>query len=424
MENQLFYVSGMTCDGCESAVGYAVSKLDGVCSVRVSHQQGRMEVSYSLPCTQEQIEHAVRKAGYEVSDSPKHNYDVLYFLVILMGLYVIAKQFGWTGIFRVFPTVSGEQVGYAALFLVGLLTSVHCVSMCGGLNLSQSMKGETCNPIRGSILYNLGRLSGYTLIGGILGLIGEKAAVSLQLRGVIGLVAGCFMLLMGINMMGGISLHLHIKLPKILTHGVSVFKKHGSYAVGIVNGLMPCGPLQSMQLYAVASGGFWAGAASMFFFCLGTIPLVLICGITAGVLKMNWRKRMMQLGTAMLILMGIFTIHNNLALAGVVFPWSKSVHVPIIATVEGDVQYITTNLRADGYDDIQVVEGIPVVWTIFADSQSLNGCNNQLVLHAFDCQVKLKEGSTTISFVPEKAGSYTYTCWMGMLKNTITVVER
>ena len=139
---------------------------------------------------------------------------------------------------------------------------------------------------------------------------------------------------------------------------------------------------------------------------------------------MNWRTRMMQLGTALLILMGIFMIHNNLALAGVVFPWSKSVHVPIIATVEGDVQYITTNLRADGYDDIQVVEGIPVVWTIFADSQSLNGCNNQLVLHAFDCQVKLEEGSTTISFVPEKAGSYTYTCWMGMLKNTITVVER
>ena len=48
-----------------------------------------------------------------------------------------------------------------------------------------------------------------------------------------------------------------------------------SYYIGLANGLMPCGPLQAMQLYALSSGNWWRGALSMFCFCLGTIPLML-----------------------------------------------------------------------------------------------------------------------------------------------------
>ena len=427
MAKQRFYIEGMTCSGCERTLEHTVSRLEGMHEVRADRQKGQLDTDFSLPCTQEQVIQAVRKAGYEVVEGPQRKSDALYLLIILMGLYVIADQLGWTEIFQVFPAVNGQQLGHFTLFLTGLLTSVHCLAMCGGLNLAQSMSGEDRRPIRGSLLYNLGRLTSYTLIGGILGFIGEAAAVTLHVRGMIGLAAGVFMLLMGICMLTGFSLpHLfRIKLPKGLVQKFLAASKYGAFSIGLINGLMPCGPLQSMQLFAIASGSLLAGAASMFFFCLGTIPLVLLFGATAGVLKMAWRKKMLQLGCSLLILMGLFTVQNNLALTGVTLPWvgTGGESKPLVAAVDGDVQYVTTTLHANGFDDIQVVAEIPVVWTIFADEAALNGCNNALVLPAFDQQVQLEAGTTTITFTPEKPGEYPYSCWMGMLRNTITVIE-
>ena len=117
-------------------------------------------------------------------------------------------------------------------------------------------------------------------------------------------------------------------------------------------------------------------------------------------------------------------MQNNLALAGVLLPRAgNSENTAITAVAEDGTQYVTTVLRSDGFDDIQVTEGIPVVWTIIADEKSLNGCNNEIVIPAFDQQTKLKAGKNTIQFTPERTGSYSYSCWMGMLRNTITVVE-
>lgn len=88
----------------------------------------------------------------------------------------------------------------------------------------------------------------------------------------------------------------------------------------------------------------------------------------------------------------------------------------------GPTAWITEH--ANGYDDIQVTAGIPVVWTIVADEASLNGCNNVLVLPEFNQQIKLEVGTTTITFTPDEPGVYPYTCWMGMPQNTITVTEK
>lgn len=425
MEKRRFYIGGMTCSGCERRIERAVSMLEGVRSAEANHPKGQLNVEFSDPCTPAQITGAVQKAGYVVLDTPQHKGDALYLLVILLGLYVIARQLGWTEVFRAFPTIDGQKMGYITLFFAGLLTSVHCIAMCGGLNLAQSMGTENVHPIRGSLVYNLGRLTSYTLIGGILGFIGEKAAITLRVRGMIGLGAGIVMLLMGISMLTGISLPRQVRLrfPRGLIKRLNEFRKYGPFAIGLVNGFMPCGPLQSMQLYAIASGSFMTGAASLFSFCLGTIPLVLLFGATAGILKQNWRQRVLQLGSAMLVLIGLSTVQNNLALTGIMLPWSGTgrENGGFTATVDGNVQYVTTELHTNGYDDIQVTAGIPVVWTIIADEASLNGCNNELIIPEFNQQVKLEAGSTTIAFTPQEPGVYPYTCWMGMLKNTITV---
>ena len=428
MQKQTFFIDGMTCSGCERTIHAAVSKLDGMRSVQVSQAQGTLTAEYDPPCTKADIIAAVEKAGYTVSDRARGKANGVYLLVILLGLYTIARQLGWTNFFQAFPTVSGENVSYFLLFSIGLLTSVHCIAMCGGMNLAQSLAGDTPHPLRRSVLYNLGRLTSYTLIGGILGFIGEKAAITLQVRSIIGLLAGIVMLLMGLRMMGLLSFlkFPRIHLPSALTKTLAAIRRHGAFGIGLANGLMPCGPLQSMQIYAIASGSFVRGALSMFFFCLGTIPLVLLFGTVAGTLKLKWRTAILQIGAALLVLMGIFTMQNNFALSGISLslPQSSADNTNCItAVVDGDTQYVTTTLHANGYDDIQVTAGIPVEWTIIADPADLNGCNNEIVLPFADQQIRLSEGENVIRFLPEKTGQYTYSCWMGMLRNTVTVVE-
>lgn len=116
---------------------------------------------------------------------------------------------------------------------------------------------------------------------------------------------------------------------------------------------------------------------------------------------------------------------NHLALTGILLPGTgNSGNMPVASVVDGGTQYVTTTLRPNGYDDIQVAVGVPVVWTIVVDEESLNGCNNEIVIPAFGQQVKLEAGTTTITFIPEHTGSYPYSCWMGMLRNTIIVIDK
>ena len=165
------------------------------------------------------------------------------------------------------------------LFLIGLLTSVHCIAMCGGINLSQCI-GNTDKSFRSAIAYNAGRVLSYTGIGFVLGLIGSLAGgdasvgIPVTVQGGLKLFAGALMVLMGINMLNLFPAlrKLTLRIPKGIAARVRTRKVGSSaFVVGLLNGFMPCGPLQSMQIVALASGSPVNGAMSMLIFSLGTV---------------------------------------------------------------------------------------------------------------------------------------------------------
>lgn len=82
---------------------------------------------------------------------------------------------------------------FDALFLLGVVTSVHCIAMCGGINLSQSLAGSGQKSLAAALLpalqYNAGR-GAYTAIGFIVGLMGTAFTLPVTLQGAVKVAAG------------------------------------------------------------------------------------------------------------------------------------------------------------------------------------------------------------------------------------------
>lgn len=131
-----------------------------------------------------------------------------------MILYFLLRHFGILN-YLAPASLADAQMGYGMLFVIGLITSVHCIAMCGGINLSQTLQKDSepsANVSRAmfqnAAAYNAGRIISYTIIGGILGGIGAFTGMAGTLQtssffqGLLKLLAGALMVVMGINMLG------------------------------------------------------------------------------------------------------------------------------------------------------------------------------------------------------------------------------
>ena len=381
---------------------------------------------------------APQPAGSAAHDALKS----LLVLAAIGAILLLAHALGLTDVFLAFPT-AGSATTYPALFVVGLFTSLHCVAMCGGLNLGQSLvyTAETRHPsgaapssgtahekkalqaLRPNALYNLGRLISYTAIGGLLGLLGSAFALSAQARAVIGVAAGAFMVAMGILRPGVLSKLLPKKAVRKVTSATATLRQRGPFLLGLVNGLMPCGPLQAMQVYAVATGSAAVGALSLFAFCLGTVPLMFVAGSVIAALKARWRRGLMRIGGAMFVVFGLVAAGNGATLLGinVSLPAQHGSDEVVAATGADGIQRATVEVDYGAYQDVRLKAGVPTELTFHVPEGKLIGCSSSLAIPAFGVQADLATGDTVVSFTPDQAGAFPYACWMGMIKATITV---
>ena len=235
------------------------------------------------------------------------------------------------------------------------------------------------------------------------------------------------MIIMGLNM-----LNLFPWLRKIIpslpvVFGNKIYNNNGKrpFWVGMLNGLMPCGPLQAMQLYALASGSFWAGATSMLVFSLGTVPLMFGFGTLSSFLSSKYTRQILKVSAVLVIFLGMIMLNRGFNMSGInaiAAVESKNISSQNIAEIEGNVQVVTTTLDDGSYKPIIVQKGIPVKWTIKATEAGLNGCNNPVTIPKYNIQKELAVGDNLIEFTPQAEGDITYTCWMGMVSSNIKVV--
>jgi plastocyanin domain-containing protein len=93
------------------------------------------------------------------------------------------------------------------------------------------------------------------------------------------------------------------------------------------------------------------------------------------------------------------------------------------AVVNGDVQTVATEFSSRRYAPITVQAGIPVRWTITVAPGNLNGCNGALMIPKLNIRQPLAVGETVVEFTPTETGNLAYSCWMGMIRSVITVVD-
>lgn len=429
-KREKFKVYDMTCTSCEKRIENSVKKINGVKNVKADYTKETLEIEYDNKlCSIEEIKKLIRKIGYSTESSSN-----LGFIGVLLIIFVIFTLGLRTSGFDMESKLNNAS--YAFLFVVGIFTSIHCVGMCGGIMLSQSLsfskesksKLESITP---SLLYNLGRVLSYSILGGLIGGIGSVFSLSINAKAFIQIFAGLFMIVMGLNISGfKFFRKFSIKIPNFLS---KYKRKYNSpFLVGFLNGFMPCGPLQTMQLFALGTGSALKGSLSMFIFALGTVPLMLTFGAISGFLSKGYTKKLLKFSGVLIIVLGLIMSNRGLSLSGInINPLSyvmassfnsNSSTDSSKAILQDDVQIINMTANNNGYSPnvFYVQKGVPVKWVI--NGESLNYCNNSIVVNSLNIQQKLKSGDNIIEFTPTDK-DLNFSCWMGMIRGVIKVVD-
>jgi sulfite exporter TauE/SafE/copper chaperone CopZ len=479
-------IKGIHCKSCKTLIETEIDVLPGVKSVLVNHQTGMAEVEFDEEkITKEKIFAEIKKLNYEpipltadaadkTADNANDNGKFLTGLLIpillflFIGGYFLVNNFGG---FELLAKLNEGNVGYGLIFIIGLLAGFHCVGMCGGLVVSYSASclknGETKNKFAPHFQYNLGRLISYSVIGAILGGVGSFFGINPIFTGIITVLAGFFMIIMGLSFIKNwpilekinpapFILRTFSKLIKLLSFftfgktknylercGVKLktpqfiarylfSQKHsgknkGPFLIGILNGFMPCGPLQAMQLYALASGSIERGFLSMFFYALGTIPLMFIFGSTISTLGKNKIDKIIKISGVLIILLGLLMFNRGLANFGYGIRLNST---PIQNnnqnnnSPEEEFQTIKMDLTYLGYqpNTLYIKKGVPVRWVI--NVKEMSGCTNAIMIESLGIKKNLKYGENIIEFTPpENVKEIKFSCWMRMVWGKFIVTD-
>lgn len=308
---KFFHVYGMKCHSCEVAVEEEINKLQGIINIKADHNNSMVIVTYENGlCSDDKIKLAIKNSGF--SSSNNMLIKVLGLSIIIISMFFLGNN-PLTGSNTSFTSI---ETSFIMLFVLGFFTSFHCVGMCGGILLTQTInKYENIKDKKSSfkiaLLYNSGRIISYTIIGGIVGALGSIFSSTIQIQNFIKIIAGVFMIISGLHMIG-IKILNNIKVPIFFKKSTCVNNHKNPFIVGYLSGFLPCGPLKTMQLYALSSGSFIMGASSMFVFSLGTLPIMLSFAYISSRMCKSFNERIYKYTGILIIILGILMLNPRL----------------------------------------------------------------------------------------------------------------
>ena len=337
---------------------------------------------------------------------------------------------------------------FLPMMLLGLISSVHCIAMCGPLVLTYAIRQEAQSSRRGRLLphaaYHAARIASYVLVGLLLGAVGSALGLA-RFQGWATVLAGLLMILIGVNMtglfpsLGRLGAAVPTLVERLLRRrdpqpepadAKPRTRLGAPIAFGLLTGLMPCGPLQAAQLTAIAAGSAVGGAATMLGFAAGTLPLMLGFGMVSSTLGARPRRYLTAAAAVVVIVLGLGTLNRGAVLVG--YPvTADSIRLAVLGDLGGNpaqasaigadgVATVRMIIRDTAYhpDVVSIPSNRPV--RLIVDRREADPCSDQIAVPQLGVLADLGPNAVTVVDLPAtKAGVYAMTCGMGMMSGRI-----
>ena len=290
-------LTGMICPQCEDEILTALLHTRGIISADVSYRKASARITYDADLvTGEQITEVLRETGYPPGNGGK----AAIVSDVISAAVVVGLFFAVPAVMKFVPSVSAENmVGLWSVFLIGLISGVHCIGMCGGIMLTQ----------HSVVRYNLSRVLGCTVAGLIFGTLGRAMHYDAETGSMLKTLCGAAVVLVGLKQWGvPVLRRLSISLrPVCKTPGRTPI------VVGFLNAFMPCGALSTMWLVSAASGSALHGAETGLCFALGTCPAMMLFGSFERLVPKKYNKYILRGGTVLILALGLRMLYTGIA---------------------------------------------------------------------------------------------------------------
>lgn len=445
MKKTIIPIRGMHCHSCEILIRDELTQIKNIQKVNISHKTGKATIYSNNDLDSNELTKAIKKSGYQIGETEatywlsknQSDYEILLkSATIIAGIYLILL---FTGNLDKLGKISINSSSLPLVFMIGLTAGVStCMALVGGLILSISTKYAQANPkaktsekIRPQIIFNLGRIIGFFILGGIIGLVGNTIQISPSISGLITILVGIIMLILGLQLtkispkISNINLSLPASIANLLRikpKSTSSYSDLKTLLMGATTFFLPCGFTQTMQLMAISTGNFLQAGTVMAVFALGTTPGLLGISSLTAIIKGENAQKFYRFAGLIVVLFALFNINNGLNLTG----WKTKI---LTSSTQTDSQ-VTSNLPAQTIKAIYTKNGlepysIPVKAgtkttlkiNVQADGQ---GCMSSMTIPGLDNKMyRVKKGNTLVFSFTAPKGKHNITCSMGMLHGNL-----
>ncbi len=323
MKQVTLNVTGMQCGGCEAIIETAVVQMDGVKKVIANYPTGTVEISFDADkINLKDIQKSIEASGYPIATSkPKEKalwlkfiltlIAVIALVIVMIGTRKLSHQFA-------LPDLN-SHLGDSMIVVVGLITGLHCIGMCGSFVISYTARDaeKKRSSWLSHFMYGFGKTLSYAMFGALFGLLGSIISITPFIQGVTNIMAGAFLILFGLNMLDVFAVlkYFQIKQPESIAHFVIRQNKrsHSPFFIGFFSGfLLGCGPLQAMYVMAAGSSDPLVGAKILTLFGLGTLPALFSFGYLTRLFSSTTTHRFFQLSGVILIFVGAVMLNKGM----------------------------------------------------------------------------------------------------------------
>ncbi len=338
-----------------------------------------------------------------------------YFVMITLGVLLLVG-FNLVKGFEE-EALSGESL--SMVLVLGFLTGLHCIGMCGGFMMTYMRYGKKkrLSEFEMHFRYSVSKVLSYAFFGACFGLLGSFVNITSDLKSLVSFIGGFFLLYLGAKGLGVFN-----KLKKWsfkLPINFNSSKISSPTSIGLLKGLMiSCAPLQALYLISASIGSPLKGALLLTAFGIGTLPIFLFYGAFVGSLN-SIRKKWADIATAaILIFFGISMVNHGMALGGYNFNFSSQSHAHTISDQprnENERQTLKMEADKNGWSKkkISYKYGQKIRWEIQVNRVTM--CNKTIEIPKLGISKDLEMGMNIIEFDPGAHESLVYTCWMGMM---------